>query len=161
MLAAHFAMGIGAKKFNRKIPLLLLFVSAMLPDILLYSLSIFPGFRADAVYWTHGLFMCAVWSLAAALAAYPIFRNIRTSIAAGLLVMSHWVLDFISWPLASPDGNGFITGGIPLMFRGSPETGLGLFSTPARFITGEIIGLMIIAFFVFQIYYKDRRKNSE
>ncbi|MCU0848496.1 MAG: hypothetical protein MUD12_11470 [Spirochaetes bacterium] len=161
MLAAHFAMGIGTKKFNTEIPLLLLFVSAMLPDILLYSLSVFPGFKADAVYWSHGLFMCAVWSLAAALAVYPVFRKIRPALATGLLVMSHWVLDFISWPLASPDGNGFITGGIPLMFRGSPETGLGLFSTPARFIAGEATGLLVIAFFVFHIYYRGRRKNTE
>lgn len=67
--------------------------------------------------------MSVVWSLTAGLIAGLIFRSRSAGFGIGLLVFSHWVLDFISHPMLGgpPD--------LPLFFEGSPRVGLGLYTT--------------------------------
>ncbi len=81
----------------------------------------------------HGLFMAAMWSLLGFALAFLLSRDQRNSLVVGLLVFSHWVLDFISPPMgmgqkAPPD--------LPLLLGGSPKVGLGLYnSVPAALAT--------------------------
>jgi hypothetical protein len=68
--------------------------------------------------------MSVVWSVAAFAIAFRVSHNRRTSLVIGLLVFSHWILDFISHPMMSTVRD------IPLLFEGSPKVGLGLYSSP-------------------------------
>jgi hypothetical protein len=52
--------------------------------------------------WSHGLFMSVVWSLVAALLVARIYRSKRAGTVVGLLVFSHWMLDFVSHPIPFP-----------------------------------------------------------
>jgi len=63
--------------------------------------------------------------------AFLFYRDRRTSIVIGLLVFSHWVLDFIAH-----DSD------LPLLFNGSPLVGLGLESSLA---VGLIMELSLLA----------------
>jgi hypothetical protein len=87
-----------------------------------------PTTGASSIYWSHSLFMSIIWSLAGFVLAYLLTRDRRTSIVIGLLVFSHWLLDFVSHPMGMgrelpPD--------IPLFFAGSPKVGLGLYNSVA------------------------------
>jgi len=57
-----------------------------------------PGRTSDpASYpWSHGLLMSTVWATVTAAGASRAYRDRRTGIVLGLVVLSHWVLDFVA-----------------------------------------------------------------
>jgi hypothetical protein len=142
MFFGHIGVGLAAKRVTPKVPLGVLVPVALLPDILGIPGVLLPHLGFDFVPWTHGFFMSVIWSVTAGLVAALISRNSRASLVIGLLVLSHWVLDFISWPL-------IFKRGLPLLFAGSPEVGLGWYSTIAGSITGEIVGLLFVGVMIY------------
>ncbi len=144
MFCAHIGAGLLGKKFSAKVPIGGLVVVAFLPDILGLPAVVFPDANLDLVPWTHGLSMCVIWAAMAGLVATWITHELRDGVVVGLLVLSHWVLDFISWPL-------LFTGRLPLFFSESPEVGLGLYSSVAGSIVGEIVGLLFAGVMVYTL----------
>ncbi len=70
--------------------------------------------------WSHSLAMVAAWAVAAGLAYRARTRRLDAAVAVGVLVLSHWLLDFVTH---RPD--------LPL-YPGGPLLGLGLWrSVPA------------------------------
>jgi hypothetical protein len=147
---AHLGVGLAAKPVAPKVPLVVLLVSAYVIDIV-WGVFFFAGIEhlpqpglTTTSPWSHGLFMSVIWSVLAALLAALISRNARISIVIGLLVFSHWVVDFISHPMTAvfPGDTG-----LPLFFEGSPTVGLGVWSTQLGVNIGEygtlILGLVI------------------
>jgi hypothetical protein len=108
----------------------------------------------SSIAWSHGLFMAVVWAMLAAAVAFLLSRDRRTSIVIGLVVFSHWVLDFISHPMGlgqklPPD--------LPLFFEGSPKVGLGLYnSLPAALITEFGLFIAGIVFYLLRTRPADR-----
>ena len=64
----------------------------------------------DFVYypWTHSLVAASVWALLLALIYLTLHRDTRGALLLGILVVSHWILDFIvhrpDLPIVPPDG---------------------------------------------------------
>ena len=147
---AHLAVALAAKTKTDRVPVWALVLAAYSNDILKL------GFRAIGLEnngssyidieqgitittpanmpWSHGLFMSVVWSALAAVIAYLIYRDRRTASIIGLVVISHWVLDFI---VHSPE--------LPLLFNGSPMVGLGLWMTPQGFGISIFLEICILA----------------
>jgi len=147
---AHLGVGLAAKPLAPNIPVPILIVGAYAID-LVWGVFFFSGIEhlpesgLDTTNpWSHGLFMSVIWSLLAALLAGLISRNPRSSILIGLLVFSHWVVDFISHPMTAvyPGDTG-----LPLLFEGSQTVGLGMWSTQLGVNIGEygtlLVGLAI------------------
>ena len=82
--------------------------------------------------WSHGLTMNMVWAVVAGALAFPLYRDLRTSIIIGLMVFSHWVLDAIAYP------------NMPLVFEGSRLVELGLSTSGPGFIAGIVLDLGLI-----------------
>lgn len=146
---AHASIGLMAKPAAPKAPLWVLLVATEVPDLLFFAFEA-AGIEHQAVThfdfshgltylspalipWSHGLFMCIIWSVVAAAIAFLFYRDRRTSIVVGLMVFSHWVLDFIAWP------------NLPLLFDGSPLVGLGLATSGPGTIIGIILEIGLIA----------------
>ena len=158
----HFGIAFAAKPAAPKAPLLVLLVASEALDLLTipfmglgiergaqYSISIEEGLRImvpGSVPWSHGLFMSLIWSLFFAAIAYLIYRDRRTSGIVGLVVFSHWVLDFI---VHSPD--------LPLFFEGSKVFGLGLWSSGPGFIASVALEFVLLAIGL-AIYLRARRR---
>ena len=156
---AHFGIGLAAKRFFPKIPLWALLISAMAIDILSF-IFIF------ALWPSHGLFMAVVWSASSMVITALIttllnskkkqeIKVLYTSLAIGLLVFSHWVLDFIGWPMSVmvPDATG-----VPLLFNDSVTIGLGVYSTWFGALTMDI-GVFVIGLAIY-LHYKIRIKKT-
>jgi hypothetical protein len=156
MYFGHIAVGLAAKPLAPKTSLGVLLVSAIALDTLIGVFLVTGVEHVDLVTqesyipWSHGLLMSVVWSVVAFALAFLVSRDRRTSLVIGLLVFSHWVLDFISHPMFStvPD--------LPLFFDGSPKVGLGLYSTPTPAYLTEF-GLLAAG----SIFYLVRTKAND
>ncbi len=128
MYFGHIGVGFAAKTLAPRVSIGVLLIAATALD-LLAGVFIILGFVSPvpggAMGWSHGLFMAGVWSAAAFVIAILFLRAWKPALVTGLLVFSHWVLDFISHPMGMgrplpPD--------LPLFFDGSPLMGLGLYN---------------------------------
>lgn len=132
MFIGHFALSFGAKKTVPSASLGTLVLASQLVDLLwpLFLLlgwenvRINPGDTAVTPLdfydypFTHSLAAALAWSCGAALLYYAFKRNSRNAVVVGLLVSSHWILDFLTH---RPD--------LPLWFSGGPMVGLGLWNS--------------------------------
>jgi hypothetical protein len=83
----------------------------------------------------------------AAVIAYLVYRDRRASSMIGLVVFSHWVLDFI---VHAPD--------LPLLFKDSPKVGLGLWTSGTGLIISVILEFALLAG-GFAIYMAARKQK--
>ncbi len=146
----HFAIGLALKPATPKAPLWVLLVATEISDLLFFAFQAIGietvavstmdfgrGFEIlvpGSIPWSHGLFMCAIWSVVAAAIAFLFYRDRRTSAVIGLVIFSHWVLDFI---VHVPD--------LPLLFEGSPLVGLGLWASGTGLIVAIILEFVLLA----------------
>ncbi len=140
MFLGHIAVGLAAKPVAPKASLGGLLLSAMAIDALcgvfaMAGLEIVGAGGPGSIPWSHGLFMAMVWAIAGFAGTFLISRDRRIAGIIGLLVFSHWALDFISHPMGfgrnlPPD--------LPLLFEGSPKVGLGLYNSIAAALVTEL-----------------------
>lgn len=146
MLIGHYAVAFAAKRAVPAVSLGTLILAAQLIDGLwpvfnlmgLERVEIAPGDTAFTplrfVHYpiTHSLLMCAVWAVLFGAAYYLVRRYRAGALMVAALVMSHWILDFVSH---RPD--------LPLYPGSSAYVGLGLWqSVPA---TLAVEGTMFVA----------------
>jgi hypothetical protein len=137
MFIGHFALGFAVKRATPRVNLATLFAAAQLPDLFwpvlvaagIERVEIAPGITAftplDFVSypWSHSLLLVAVWGGVLAIVHYLRARNGVAGVVLAALVVSHWLLDFVSH---RPD--------MPL-YPGSARYGLGLWnSVPATIV---------------------------
>ena len=137
MFVGHFALGFAAKRATPKLSLALLFLACQLADILwpvfvaagIETVRIVPGTTAftplDFVSYpySHSLVALLLWGAVLGSACWLTGTKGRASVLVAGLVISHWVLDFVSH---RPD--------MPI-YPGSALWGLGLWnSVPATLI---------------------------
>jgi hypothetical protein len=147
----HLAMGFAAKTAGKKVPLGVLLAASWLLDIL-YFIFAFAGLESAEnltnpgvvpAPYSHGLLMAVVWSVLATVLAGRVYRSQRTGMVIGLVVFSHWMLDFISW------------NNLNLFFTGSPQVGLGLFKALGGYFILVEVGLFAAGL---AIYFITRRR---
>jgi len=132
MFLGHFAMGMAAKKIAPESSLGMLFFAAQFMDLLWPVLLLLgvehvrldPGNTAVTPLdfydypWTHSLAGALLWALLLSAGYYVIQRSKRNAVVVGILVFSHWLLDFLSH---RPD--------LPLAPGSSTMFGLGLWNS--------------------------------
>jgi hypothetical protein len=114
----HLGVGLAAKRIAPNVPLGALLVAAEATDLLWGALALTGIESVERSPWSHSLVTSAGLSALAALLAGRIYRDPRTGAAVGLVVLSHWALDFVVWKDT-----------LPLLFEGSPKVGLGLYGS--------------------------------
>jgi len=137
MFIGHFAVGFAAKRVVPRVSLAMLLTAAIFADTLwpllvlagVEQVRIAPGSTAFTPLefvsypWSHSLLLLMVWGVCLGVAYRSVFGGRRTFVMLAALVMSHWVLD---WVTHAPD--------MPL-YPGGPKYGLALWnSVPATMI---------------------------
>jgi len=132
MFIGHFALAYGAKSYSKKVSLGTLFIAVQFLDLLWpifvilgwEMVEIDPGNTAvtplNFTYYpySHSLIMTLVWGLLFGVVYYIIRGNGKVAAMLGLLVVSHWILDFITH---RPD--------LPLTPWSDTKVGLGLWNS--------------------------------
>ena len=161
----HIAIGLAAKPAAPRVPLLVLILATQVLDLLTLALLATGVERLGvtqtdlsqgivmlspaSIPWSHGLFMSLLWSGLAAGIAFRVFRDRHASAIVGLLVFSHWLLDFIVHPKE-----------LPLLFAGSPKLGLCLWCSSSGLIISGILEFALLAAGL-AIYVVHRKRQSE
>jgi len=167
----HCAVGLAAKPVAPKVPLGLLLLATWILDVLAMVFG-FAGIEGGQIGnpWSHGLFMSVIWSFVAALVVARFYRNKRAAVVVGFLVISHWVLDFVSHPIPFPSFSWRswqwsyghpLPPDLPLLFGSSPRVGLGLYnSISAVKATALELGMFILGAAVYAGYIIKKRKTG-
>lgn len=146
MFIGHFALALGAKKAAPRASLGTMVLAAQWLDFLwpfflllhLEQVRIVPGITRfspmDFVSfpYTHSLVAALGWGVLFGAVFYAVRRRGRDAIILGVLVFSHWVLD---WLTHRPD--------LPL-YPGGPRVGLGLWNSVFGTLAVELL-LFIVA----------------
>ena len=137
MFIGHLALGFAAKRAAPRVSLAVLFSAAQLADILwpvfialgIEQVRIVPGFTAFTPFdfvsypYSHSLVFLIGWGVAFGLVYRWLTGNTRAVGILAVLVVSHWVLDYVTH---SPD--------MPI-YPGGSKFGLGLWnSIPATIV---------------------------
>jgi hypothetical protein len=140
MFIGHFAVGFAVKKFAPRTSMAALLAAALFLDIL-WPIFLLLGWEQARIDpgntrftpldlcnfpWSHSLLISIVWATAFALIYHRLEHYKPGTIAIWLLVVSHWILD---WITHRPD--------MPL-YPGSPRFGLGLWNSIAGTMIVEI-----------------------
>jgi membrane-bound metal-dependent hydrolase YbcI (DUF457 family) len=162
----HIGIGFAVKPLAPKVPLGVSLAATEVLDIL-WAAFYFTGIDRAASsmgesFLSHSLFMSAVWSVAAALLVAMIYRDRRSGMITGLLVFSHWVLDFITHPMGAIFGGKPLPPDLPLFFHGSQNVGLGLYNHSFAIAMATDLGMLIlgVAIFAKDILRKKRMSKS-
>lgn len=153
----HLGFGFAAKPIAPNVHLVVLLIASELTDIL-WVIFYFTGIDRGSVGmnsspWSHSLIMSVIWSVIAGLLTSRIYHDHRSGLVIGLLVFSHWVVDFITHPMGAIFGNKPLPPDLPIFFNGSPLVGLGLYNhTFTIAIAADLI--MLFAGFIVYIIYK-------
>jgi hypothetical protein len=132
MFVGHTAIALAAKAKTPSVSLGWLVAAAFALDLLwpvflllgIEQVSIVPGVTAfnplvfDSYPWSHSLIMACVWGLCAAGVARWLGMPNGVAGLIGVVVVSHWILDWVSH---APD--------LPLWPGQSPRLGLGLWNS--------------------------------
>ena len=141
MFIGHYAVAFAARKAVPAVSLGTLFLAVQLADLVwpvlvlagVERFEIRPGITAltplDFVHYpySHSLAALAAWGAALGV-GYMVARKagVRTALLLAALVLSHWVLDFVTH---RPD--------MPLTLGDSPKIGLGLWNSIAGTVAVE------------------------
>jgi hypothetical protein len=160
MFVGHLALALAGKRAAPSVSLGWLVAAVTASDLLwpvflllgVERVRIVPGAMAftplvfDSYPWSHSLLMGLVWG--AVLAGIARWRGIpaRAATLLGALVVSHWVLDFVTH---APD--------MPLWPGPSPRLGLGLWnSIPGTFIVEGTLWAAAIVLYLRSVGTGDR-----
>ena len=138
MFIGHYGVGLASKRVDPELPLWILLAAPQVLDLLwplfvlagIERVEVAPGetaftpLRFVSYPWSHSLVMAVVWGLVVGAIWFARRKSLRAAIVLAALVVSHWLLDFISH---RPD--------LPLWPGASPLFGLGLWaSRPATLL---------------------------
>ena len=143
MFIGHFALGFAAKKATPSVSLAVLFAACQLADLLwpvflllgIEQVAIEPGntpmtpLNFISYPYSHSLVMLCVWGVAlGAIYAALARARLATAMVLALLVVSHWVLDYVTH---RPD--------MPITPWGSTRLGLGLWNSMSGTLLAEFV----------------------
>lgn len=159
MFIGHFGVGLAAKKAAPKPSLGTLFFASQFIDLLwplflifgIEKVNIDPGNTLvtplDFIHYpySHSLVAVLIWALIFGVIYFLIKKDVKISVWLGFLVLSHWILDFITH---QPD--------LPLLIgSNSPLVGLGIWNS--------VIATIIIegGIFILGVYFFMKTTNAK
>ena len=160
MFIGHFAAALTARRIASRPSLGWFFAACQLPDLIwpvlvlagVERVSIDPGNTAftplsfDYYPWSHSLLMVAVWGAALGGMYLALRRDLRGALVIEALVMSHWLLDFLTH---RPD--------LPLIPGNATRVGLGLWNNvPATLTIESLFYLGAIALYTMTTTARNR-----
>lgn len=160
MFIGHYALGLASRRIGKLPSLAVMFIAVQLLDLIwpilcllgIERFQIDPGNTKltplDFTFYpySHSLLMTIVWGLLFGLIYYLIKKDKQASLLIFGLVISHWILDFITH---RPD--------LPLTPFSDQKVGLGLWNYPLVEVILEV-GLFLLGTLLYYRFNNPKRK---
>jgi len=160
MFIGHYAFAFAGKKIDRLPSLAIMFIAVQLLDLLwpifvllgLETFKIEPGntvmtpLNFVSYPYSHSLLAAIMWAVLFSTGYFLVTKNKKGSVLLGLLVCSHWLLDFLTH---APD--------LQLSPFSSARVGLGLWNAPVIEVILEV-GLFIVGVYMYFKTVNPKRK---
>lgn len=160
MFIGHYSVGLAAKKWDKKPSLGTYFIACQFMDLLwpvflllgiekveiVQSNNPFLSLNFISYPYSHSLLGAIFWSVLFGAIYYLIRKDVRSSIILGLVVVSHWILDFI---VHIPD--------LQIIPWSSLRVGLGLWNS----VVFAVIIEGLIFFIGFYFYLKSTKSKNK
>lgn len=160
MFIGHYGVGLAAKKWDKKPSLGTYFIACQFMDLLwpvflllgiekveiVQSNNPFLSLNFISYPYSHSLLGAIFWSVLFGAIYYLIRKDVRSSIILGLVVVSHWILDFI---VHIPD--------LQIIPWSSLRVGLGLWNS----VVFAVIIEGLIFFIGFYFYLKSTKSKNK
>ena len=158
----HLTVACILKKYtNTSISLFGLIASAYLSDILAFFLSVFrldsilyQNTLLDGSFWNHGLFMVMLISILLSVIYFIISKKKDDSLIVFLTILSHWLIDFITWPLGCIWTN---APGLMVYWNNNIRVGFGLYNNKTAMIITEALSLVMSLLFIISMSKKRKQ----
>jgi hypothetical protein len=152
----HLAFGFAAKPIVPRMHLVVLLFTSELIDIL-WGIFYFNGIDSgntdsNSFPWSHSLFMSLIWSFLAAVIFGIIYHDNRSGIIIGLIVFSHWIIDFITHPMGAIFGGTPLPPDLPLFFNSSHNVGLGFYNHSFTLAIATDLGMLLIGVVIYLLH---------
>lgn len=128
MYMGHLAVALGAKRLTSKLPLWVLLLASLLPDLVDAFAGLTPWGRFANEY-SHSLYGIVVMVMLMVFVAALLARDVTEALLAGALVASHLLLDFVTSHIS--------------LWSGGPLVGAGLYSHPLGDFVAEAAVIVI------------------
>ena len=160
MFIGHYALAFAGKKIDQLPSLAIMFIAVQLLD-LLWPIFVLLGIETFEIEmgntamtplnfisypYSHSLFAAIIWAVLFSAVYFLFTKNKKGSVLLGLLVCSHWVLDFLTH---APD--------LQLSPFSSTRVGLGLWNAPVIEVILEV-GLFIAGVYLYFKTVNPKRK---
>ena len=93
----HFSIGFFAKKYALKLNIFLLLFASFFIDVVYFISDALGGEIKGELSYSHSFVAAILFSLVFYLVALLITQNHKLGYVLGLVVFSHWILDFLVW----------------------------------------------------------------
>lgn len=153
--SGHFALGLLSKKYVPKVNVWLLLLASFLIDVVFFISDAFGGEVDGQWSYSHSLVSALTLSLLVYFSLLLIVKNRHISLVLALVVMSHWILDFIVWNNLSflPTGNQVLGLGFYSKLGVDPDN--VVLNKPTLIATAIELTMLFIGF---SIYLRNRNK---
>src|SRR5574338_759683 len=145
MVVGHYGVALAAKRPAPRVSLGVLILAAQLVDLVWPLLLLAGGERVsitpsdnpylrlsfDYYPWTHSLLMGVVWGVLLGGVYAALRKDRRGAVMVGLVVVSHWVLDWVTHVPALP------------LYPSGPRVGLGLWRSPGATMVVEALVVLV------------------
>jgi len=153
MLLGHIGIGFAGKTIGKKMPLWLLLIAVMIPDLMSFFF-ILIGLADETGFWSHSLLMTTAFSAISSVIIFIIYRHFYEVLVFCGLIYSHWLCDYISWPLEVIG----MSNGINI-FSAKKTYGLGLYQTlPGALLCEFTLLFLGIGLYIISYRYKNKSK---
>ncbi len=146
------------KTTNTSISLVALIIYSYLSDIIALIISIsgidsilYKNTLLDGSFWSHSLFIVTLISLSICIAYLTIRKQMINALFVFATIFSHWLIDFITWPLGCIWTN---APGLMIYWDNNIRAGLGLYNTKTAMVITEAFSLLLSILIIISIISK-------
>ncbi|MHB8127432.1 MAG: hypothetical protein ACYDEX_00335 [Mobilitalea sp.] len=156
----HIAIGFATRNYAPQIPLFV-FIAASYAIDLIYMLFVALGIDSIGYApWSHSLLMVVTWSTLTVLITMSFTKRFKTGLILGLVIFSHWILDFFVWNDMLIVFNKNIRVGLGLYNRiGFSQTGFMEINTATMIASLIELSMLVIGIVRYVLYLKKARKR--
>jgi hypothetical protein len=157
---AHIGAGFMAKRVVPSISIWIILLASEFIELLWIFFALIGLESLGNSPWSHSLFMSIIWSILFGIIMAINYKNYKNGIVLGIIVFSHWIIDFITHPMGAISGTPNMAADLPIFFGNTPKAGLGLYNHSMMLSIVIDVGITILGIALYISWIIRQKQNN-